>query len=68
MVFTPALNRIGLSKQQQDFWEVQLERAIEAYNHAYSFDQRHASLGSRKVFYELDHFHRSISRKPRPAM
>ena len=66
MALNPALERIGLSKQQRAFWEVQLERAIEAYKHALSFDQRQASLGSRKVYYELDHFHRSISRKPRP--
>ena len=29
MTLTPALDRIGLSKQQQGFWEVQLERATE---------------------------------------
>ena len=67
VVFTPALERIGLSKQQQDFWEVQIERAIETYNHACSSEQRQASLGSRKVYYELDQFHRSLSRKPRPT-
>ena len=67
MILTPALDRIGLSKQQQGFWEVQLERAIENYNHALAYEKLQASLGSRKVFYELDHFHRSISRKPRPA-
>ena len=65
MALTLALNRIGLKNHQQDFWGVQLERAIEAYNHAYRFDQRHASLGSRKVYTELDQFHRSLSRKPR---
>ena len=65
MTLTLALNRIGLNNQQQGFWGVQLERAIEAYNHAYRFDQRHASLGSRKVYTELDQFHRSLSRKPR---
>jgi hypothetical protein len=62
----PALSRLQKNKTQTDFWSVQLERAIEAYKHALSFDQRQASLGSRKVYYELDHFHRSISRKPRP--
>ena len=67
MTLTPALERIGLSKQQQDFSEVQLERAIETYNHACSSEQRQASLGSRKVYYELDQFHRSLSRKPRPT-
>ena len=63
----PALSRLQKNKTQTDFWSVQLERAIEAYKHALSFDQRQASLGSRKVYYELDHFHRSLSRKPRPA-
>ena len=67
MALTPALERIGLRNQQQDFWGVQLERAIETYNHALSFDQRQASLGSRKVYNELDQFHRSLSRKPRPT-
>ena len=67
MTLTPALDRIGLSKQQQGFWEVQLERAIEFYNHAHSSEQRQASLGSRKVYNELDQFHRSLSRKPRPT-
>ena len=67
MTLTPALERIGLSKQQQDFSEVQLERAIETYNHACSSEQRQASLGSRKVYYELDQFHHSLSRKPRPT-
>ena len=63
----PALSRLQKNKTQTDFWSVQLERAIEAYKHALSFDQRQASLGSRKGYYELDHFHRSLSRKPRPA-
>ncbi|HAG73315.1 MAG TPA: hypothetical protein DCL66_14050, partial [Gammaproteobacteria bacterium] len=63
MALTLALERIGLSKQQRDFSEVQLERAIETYNHACSSEQRQASLGSRKVYYELDQFHRSLSRK-----
>lgn len=67
MALTPALERIGLSKQQQDFWSVQIERAIESYNYALSFDHRQASLGSRKVYHELDHFHRSVSRKSRPT-
>ena len=63
----PALSRLQKNKTQTDFWSVQLERAIEAYNPAYRFDQRHASLGSRKVYTELDQFHRSLSRKPRPT-
>ena len=67
MALTPALERIGLNNQQQDFWSVQIERAIESYNHALRCDQQQSSLGSREVYYELDHFHRSISRKPRPA-
>jgi len=67
MTLTPALDRIGLSKQQQGFWEVQLERATENYNHALVYEKLQESLGSRKVYHELDHFHRSISRKPQPA-
>jgi hypothetical protein len=67
MTIAAALHRLGLNNQQQDFWGVQLERAIETYNHALSFDQRQASLGSRKVYNELDQFHRSLSRKPRPT-
>ena len=67
MALTPALERIGLSNRQQDFWSVQIERAIESYKYALSSDHRQASLGSRKVYHELDHFHRSISRKPQPA-
>ena len=67
MTLVPALHRLSLSKQQQDFWGVQLEQAIDAYNHALICEQRQASLGSRKVYYELDQFHRSLSRKPRPA-
>ena len=66
MVLTSALERISLDEKQQSFWEVQLGHDIEAYKHALSIDQCQASLGSRKVYYELDHFHRSISRKPRP--
>jgi len=65
MALTLALNRIGLDTKQQDFWENQLERAIASYNYARDFDKRHASLGSRKVYNELDQFHRSLSRKPR---
>jgi len=67
MTLAPALHRLSLSKQKQDFWGVQLEKAIDAYNHAHMRDQQQASLGSRKVYYELDQFHRSLSRKPRPA-
>ena len=67
MALTPALERIGLNNQQQDFWSVQIERAIESYNYALSSDHRQASLGSRKVYRELDYFHRSLSRKPRPT-
>ena len=67
MALTPALERIGLNNQQQNFWSVQIERAIESYNYALSSDHRQASLGSRKVYRELDHFHRSLSRKPRPT-
>jgi len=67
MTLAPALHRLSLSKQQQDFWGVQLEHAIEEYNHAHIRDQQQGSLGSRKVYYELDQFHRSLSRKPRPA-
>ena len=67
MALTLALNRIGLNNQQQNFWSVQIERAIESYNYALSSDHRQASLGSRKVYRELDHFHRSLSRKPRPT-
>jgi hypothetical protein len=67
MTLAPALHRLSLSKQKQDFWGVQLEHAIEEYNHAHIRDQQQASLGSRKVYYELDQFHRSLSRKPRPA-
>ena len=67
MTIVAALHRLGLNNQQQDFWGVQLERAIETYNHALSFDQRQASLGSRKVYNELDQFHRSLSRKPWPT-
>ena len=67
MTLTPALDRICLSKQQQVFWGVKIEEAIETYNHTLRFDQKQESLGSRKVYYELDHFHRSLSRKPRPT-
>jgi hypothetical protein len=67
MTLAPALHRLSLSKQKQDFWGVQLEHAIKEYNHAHIRDQQQASLGSRKVYYELDQFHRSLSRKPRPA-
>ena len=67
MTIAAALHRLGLNNQQQDFWGVQLERAIETYNHALSFDQRQASLGSRKVYYGLNQFHRSLSRKPQLA-
>jgi len=67
VALTPALERIGLNNQQQDFWSVQIERAIESYNYALSSDHRQASLGSRKVYRELDYFHRSLSRKPRPT-
>ena len=67
MSLAPSHHRLGLSKHQQDFWSVQIERAIESYNLALRCDQQQSSLGSRKVYYELDHFHRSISRKPRPA-
>ena len=67
MALTPALERIGLNNQQQNFWSVQIERAIESYNYALSSDHRQASLGSRKVYRELDYFHRSLSRKPRPT-
>ena len=66
MTLTPALDRIGLSKQQQGFWEVRLERAIETYNHSLRLHQKQESLGSRKVYYELDHFHRSIRRTVTP--
>lgn len=65
MPLIKALERICLDKKQQSFWEVQIERAITTYNHARNFDQRLASLGSRKVYTELDHFHRSLSRKAR---
>ena len=61
MVLTPALERIGLSKQQRDFWSIQIERAIESYNNALLLDHKQESLGSRKVYYELDHFHRSVN-------
>ena len=67
MTLAPSLHRLSLSKQKQDFWGVQLEKAIDAYNHALICEQRQASSGSRKVYYELDQFHRSLSRKPRPA-
>ena len=67
MTLTSALERIGLNKQQQGFSGVKIEEAIETYNNALSSDHRQASLGSRKVYHELDHFHRSISRKPQPA-
>ena len=67
MSFIPALHRLNLSKQKQGFWEIQIESAIDSYNNALICDQRQASLGSRKVYYELDHFHRSLSRKPRPT-
>ena len=67
MALALALNRIGLNNQQQDFWGVQLEHAIESYNHEHSSEHQQASLGSRKVYYELDQFHRSLSRKPRPT-
>ena len=66
MALTPALDRIGLNNQQKGFWGVQIERTIETYNHAHSFNQRQESLGSRKVYYELDHFHRSIRRTVTP--
>ena len=66
MVLTSALERISLDEKQQSFWEVQIEHTLNTYNHNHNFDQRQASLGSRKVYYELDHFHRSLSRKPRP--
>ena len=66
MTLTPALDRIGLSKQQQGFWEVQFERDIENDNYTLVYEKLQASLGSRKVYHELDHFHRSLSRKPRP--
>jgi len=67
MTLAHALHRLSLSKQHQDFWGVQLEHAIEEYNHAHIRDQQQASLGSRKVYYELDQFHRSLSRKPKPS-
>ena len=67
MVLTSALERISLDEKQQSFWEVQIEHTLNTYNHNHNFDQRQASLGSRKVYYELDHFHRSLSRKPRPT-
>ena len=67
MTLTSALERIGLNKQQQGFSGVKIEEAIETYNNALRLDQKQESLGSRKVYYELDHFHRSISRKPQPA-
>jgi len=66
MTLAHALHRLSLSKQHQDFWGVQLEHAIDAYNHALICEQRRAPLGSRKVYYELDQFHRSLSRKPKP--
>ena len=62
-----ALPRLGLSKKQQDFWSVQLERAIDAHKHAHSCEQRQASLGTGKVYYELNQFYRSLSRRPRLA-
>lgn len=67
MALTKALERITLSKQQLDFWEIQLKHTIETFNHACSAEHRQSSLGSRKVYYELDQFHRSLNRKPRPA-
>ena len=67
MALTLALERIGLNKQQQGFSGVRIEEAIETYNNALHLDQKQEPLGSRKVYYELDHFHRSTSRKPRPA-
>ena len=67
MTLTLALERINLNNQQQDFWGVQLEHAIESYNHEHSSEHQQASLDSRKVYYELDQFHRSLSRKPRPT-
>ncbi|MBT6534156.1 MAG: hypothetical protein HOM03_14490 [Marinovum sp.] len=67
MTLTSALERIGLNKQQQGFSGVKIEEAIETYNNALSSDHRQASLGSRRVYRELDHFHRSLSRKPQPT-
>ena len=67
MALTKALERITLSKQQLEFWEVQLKHAIETFNHACSAEHRQSSSGSRKVYYELDQFHRSLNRKPQPA-
>ena len=67
MITNTALKRIGLDAKQQGFWGNQLERAIESYNYARDFDKQHASLGSRKVYNELDQFHRSLNRKPRPT-
>ena len=67
MALTLALERIGLNKQQQGFSGVRIEEAIEIYNNALHLDQKQEPLGSRKVYYELDHFHRSLSRKPRPT-
>lgn len=66
MVLTSALERISVDEKQQSFWEVQIEHTVNTYNHNHNFDQRQAFLGSHKVYYELDHFHRSLSRKPRP--
>ena len=66
MVLTSALERISLDEKQQSFWEVQIEHTVNSYNHNHNFDQRQEFLGSHKVHYELDHFHRSLSRRPRP--
>ena len=66
MVLNSALERISLDEKQQSFWQVQIEHIINTYNHNHNFDQRQAFLGSHQVYYELDHFHRSLRRKPRP--
>ena len=67
MALTLALERIGLNKQQQGFSGVRIEEAIEIYNNALHLDQKQESLGSRKVYYGLNQFHRSLSRKPQLA-
>ena len=67
MSFIPALHRLDLSQQKQGFWEIQIESVIDAYNNALICDQRQSLLGSRKVYHELDHFHRSLDRKPTPT-
>tara|TARA_B100000780_G_scaffold96113_1_gene67042 strand:- start:339 stop:470 length:132 start_codon:yes stop_codon:yes gene_type:complete len=42
MTLTPALERIGLHKQQQGFSGVKIEEAIETYNNALSYYEMQA--------------------------